>query len=298
MTSAAQRAYTLWHDAGMDDAVLAQFRQYQLAQSLAPKTVHNREYILRPLARYIGVPLVEATTAHLRSYLARPGKKPATLRVERAAMLAFYTFLHDEGIRDDNPTTRLAPIRVPRNIPRPFTLEQIDAMLNSGVYTRTRAMIILGYAQGFRVSQIARVRGDDIQGDQIRTLAKGGKEGVLPLSPTVRELAKTMPKTGWWFPSPRRDGPIKAESVTDAITNAIHLAGITDPRLTPHSLRHTFASQLVEQGVDIRVIQELMMHDDIGTTQIYAKVSDRKRMAGIVTLPTVQIPDRSMRAAA
>lgn len=297
MPTASQRAHRLWQDHAMNNDVLADFAQFQLSQKLSPKTVANREHILRPLGRFIGVPLVEASTRDLRAYLAREGVKASTLRVERAAMVAFYTFLHDDGLRDDNPTDRLAPIRVPRSLPRPFTRDQIEAMLSSGVYKRTRVMIKLGYYQGLRVSQIARVRGDDIQGDQIRTLAKGGKDLWLPLHPAIKRLAQTMPDD-WWFPSPYRPGPILSTSVTDAITNAIQLAGITDPTLTPHSLRHSFGTELVEQGVDIRVIQELMGHSDLSTTQIYAHVSDERRRAGLRLLPQVSAPPRSMRAAA
>lgn len=277
--------------------ILDDFATWQAAQALSPKTVANRRHILIPLQRFLQKPLEEATTADLRSYLARGGVKSSTLRVERAAMIAFYGYLHDDGLRDDNPAERLAPIRVPRNHPRPFTREQIQSMLESGVYRRTRAMILLAYCQGFRVSQVAQVRGDDIQGDQIRTVAKGSKERWLPLHPQIGVLARDMP-ADWWFPAPNRPGPILATSVTDAITNAIRLAGITDPSLTPHSLRHAFGSELVEQGVDIRVIQELMLHDDLGTTQTYAAVSPKRRRAGIDMLPGIQAPSRSMRGAA
>lgn len=271
------------------------FEVFQAAQSLSPRTIMNRRYILGPLQRFLDVPLEDATTADLRRYLARGGVKPSTLRIERAAMVAFYGFLTMDNIRADDPTEKLVRVRVPKNQPRPFTRDQIEAMLNAGSYRRSRTMILLGYYQGFRVSQIACVRGDDISGDQIRTIAKGGKSRWLPLHPAVELIAASMPDD-WWFPSPYRAGPIKSESVTDAITSAKLRAGITDPTLTPHSLRHSFGSELVEQGVDIRVIQELMLHDDLGTTQVYAAVSPKRRAAGISTLPSLEAPSRSNRA--
>lgn len=295
--SASQRARQRWHDRSMNHEVIAAFHQFQIAEALSPKTIRNRESILTSLARFIEVPLLEATTADLRAYLGRGGVQASTLRVERAAMVAFYAFAVDDGYLDSNPTNRLAPVRVPRRLPRPFTREQIDAMLTSGAYRRTRVMILLGYHQGFRVSQIARVRGDDIDlaTMTIRTVAKGGKLAYLPLHETIAELAPTMPES-WWFPSPHRDGPIRSESVTDAITAAKTRAGITDPTLTPHSLRHSYGSSLVEEGVDIRVVQELMLHEDLSTTQIYTHVSDSRKREGLSALKPIPLPAHSGRA--
>ncbi|MEV8338956.1 tyrosine-type recombinase/integrase [Leucobacter sp. NPDC077196] len=275
----------------MNSEVIVAFNQYQQAQSLSIRTIKNREFILRPLARFTEKLFTEMTTADLRSYLARGEVKASTLRIERAAMVALFAFLEADGYRDDNPALRLAPVKVPRREPRPFSNDQIEAMLSSGAYKRTRAMIMLGYYQGFRVSQIANMRGDmiDYSGDTLRTVAKGAKERHLPLHPAIRDLAQTMPDT-WWFPSPHRDGPIRSTSVTDAITEAKRRAGITDPRLTPHSLRHSFGTALVDQGVDIRVVQELMLHEDISTTQIYTSVSDARKREGIVTLDSVSAP--------
>ncbi len=159
-------------------------------------------------------------------------------------------------------------------------------------------MILIGYYQGFRVSQIARVRGDhiDLESMTVYTLGKGGKERVLPLHPVIAELAKTMPRVGWWFPArDGRDAPIKGHSVTYLISTAIRRAGILDPTLTPHSLRHSFGTDLVEAGVDIRVVQELMMHSSLETTQIYTRVSEQRKRSGILNLAPIPLPRRSGR---
>lgn len=109
----------------------------------------------------------------------------------------------------------------------------------------------------------------------------------------------TMPADGYWFPA--RDGSgghVRSTSVTDLITKAKVRAGITDPKLTPHSLRHAFGTDLVEQGVDIRVVQELLVHENLSTTQIYTGVSEGRKSAGIATLETRSVPERSGRGAA
>lgn len=295
---------------------LIQFASYQRSKGLADTTVQNRESILRTLAGKSGKRPHELDIHDLRAYLGREnatagtrGLSAGTRRTERGAMVAFYAFLHDEGLRADNPAERLLPITAPRGEARPFTREQIDAMLNSGAYWRTRAMILIGYYLGFRVSQIARVQGEDIDArwdsdgnfidGTIRTIGKGSKEGLLPLHPLIAELSKYMPKRGYWFPARGgRSGHVTGASVTNLITLAKKRAGILDPKLTPHSLRHSFGTDLVESGVDIRVVQELMMHASLSTTQIYTGVSARRKREGILHLDTRQLPTHSGRLAA
>lgn len=282
--------------AHMDE--LGVFAAFQRGKGLSESTIRNRASILRSLADHTGKSLQEISKHDIRDHLGRPGIAPGTRHTERGAIMAFYAFAKAEGIRADNPAKKLAKVRLQRGTPRPFTREQVDAMLNSGAYRRTRAMILLGYYQGFRVSSIAAVRGQDIDlvSGTIRTVGKGGKDRVLPLHPTIRELAATMPADGWWFPARRgSDGHISGHAVTDLITKAKKRAGITDPRLTPHSLRHGFGTDLVEEGVDIRVVQELMMHESLSTTQIYTGVSERRKREGIEALPVRELPSHSGR---
>ncbi|KQR43444.1 hypothetical protein ASF87_16775 [Microbacterium sp. Leaf161] len=284
-----------------DAAALEMFVDYQRAQNLASTTIRNRTSILGTFARKTGS-LVDADIFTLRRYIGRDDAVSAgTRRTERGALTAFYTFLHDEGIRPDNPATKLPVVRVPKGKPRPFSAEQIDAMLAAGTYTKTRAMILLGYYQGFRVSSIAPVHGHDIDmlSNRIRTVVKGRKEVRLPLHPVIAALALTMPLDDYWFPARQgRGGHIHSTSVTDLITKAKKRAGITDDKLTPHSLRHSFGCDLVEEGVDIRVVQELLAHENLSTTQIYTQVSERRKDDGIRTLTPREVPARSGRGAA
>lgn len=281
----------------IDTDALQMFAEYQRSQGLSPATVRNRHSILNVLGRECGS-IVDLDVFTLRRYVGRESVKASTRATERKAIRSFYTFLFEEGLRADNPGNRLPPIKVPRAEPRPFSSEQIDAMLTSGAYSSTRAMILLGYHQGFRVSSISRVHGDDIDrlSNTIRTIVKGNKVRVLPLHPVIRELAVSMPQHAWWFPA-RKDPtkPMRPTSVTDLITRAKKRAGILDPELTPHSLRHSFGSELVEAEVDIRVVQELMCHEDLSSTQIYTRVSDRRKHAGLAALPGHAIPTSSGR---
>ena len=232
------------------------------------------------------------------AYLAREGVSAGTKRTERQALRAFFAWLVDEGLRDDDPSARLGVVKVPRGTPRPFTDAQIDAMLTGGAYRRTRAMILLGALQGLRAASIACVHGHDIDlvSGLIRVHGKGDKVRLLPLHDTIAELALTMPADDWWFPARRgREGHIHAASVTNLITRAKKRAGIIDERLTPHSLRHSFGTELVEHDVDIRVVQELMMHESLSTTQIYTGVSERRKRAGLDALPYRPVLEHSGR---
>lgn len=285
----------------MNNDVIAAFSEYQLAARLSPATVRNRASLLRTFVKRQGVALLDATPRDLRRHLGRDGITPGTARTERNALRAFYEYAVEDGYLDANPAAKLPTVHVDRGRPRPFTSEQVVAMLRSGAYRRTRAMILLGWFQGFRVSQIARVRGDDIDllTRTIRTVAKGAKHRRVPLHPVIAELAERMPLEAWWFPA--RDGsdrPITGGSVTDLITRAKKRAGILDPRLTPHSLRHGFGSELVGLGVDIRVIQELMLHEDISSTQIYTHVPEDRKAAAVGQLRSIAIPERAERQAA
>jgi site-specific recombinase XerD len=285
----------------MDQRLLGDYADYQRGEGLADTTICNREAVLRTLGAFTKLPLLELTTADLRRFLGRPGLSNGTRRTYSLALRAFYAYAVAEGLTDDNPAARLGTVRVPRAMPRPFTEAEIDRMLASGAYRRTRAMILLGFYQGFRVSSIAAVHGQDVDlvGMTIRTVGKGSKDRTLPLHPTIAELAESMPRDGWWFPARGgREGHVSPSSVSDLIKRAKRRAGITNPRLTAHSLRHGFATELVEAEVDIRVVQELMMHESLATTQIYTGVSERRKRDGIDALRARALPTRSGRRAA
>lgn len=281
-----------------NDDALTDFAAYQRSTGLAVNTIKNRHSILNSLQRHAGRPLLTLNTAELRDFLGRDGVTASTRRTERAAIMAFYSYAEEDGLIDADPSRRLAKVRAPRGRARPFTREQVEAMLTSGAYRRTRVMILLGYYQGFRRASIAAVHGNDIDlaGQTIRSVIKGSKPRVFPLHPVIAAIAPSMPADDWWFPARGgRSGHIQPGSVSDAVRDAKRRAGILDPQLTAHSLRHAFATDLVEAGVDIRVIADLMGHESVATTQIYTQVSAERRRAGLHALESQPVPDRSGR---
>ena len=287
-------------DAGLrdnDQEYLAQYLEFMQAANRAKRTIKTHISTLRAFAQRQGVHLAEAQVSHLRRDLAREAISPASKARYRTIFMEFFGFLHAEGVRLDNPAIRLPVIKVPPASPRPYTQEQIDRMLAAGAYRRTRAMILLAAYQGLRVSEIARVHTDDIDvsSGTIKVRGKGGRTDYLPLHSTIRELVPTM-NSGWWFPARKgRDGHISGTAVSTLLTRARDRAGIVDKRLTGHSLRHTFATELVRGGANIAAVKELMRHSSLQTTQRYVQVLDEDRREAIAILPERQIPTRSGR---
>lgn len=283
-----------------DEYLLEAFADYQRSGNRAHRTISTRASILRGFAARQETTLLDATVFHLRRDIGREGIAPSTKATTRATFLAFYGFVQAEELRPDNPALRLPVVKVPPRRPRPYTQEQIDRLLSTGAYKRTRAMILLAAYQGLRVSEIAAVHSDDfdLEAGTMKVLGKGGRTDYLPIHQTIRDLAPTM-REGWWFPARRgREGHIKGSSVSDLLTDARNRAGIVDTRLTGHSLRHHFGTELVRRKANIRAVQELMRHASLNYTQQYTEVLDEDERAALSVLPHRTIPRRSGRTAA
>jgi site-specific recombinase XerD len=284
----------------MTHDLLTQFADYQRGKGLMPRTIANRDYMLRALERGTETRLERINIHDLRAWMGR-GISKTSMQTERNCFQAFFRFLVEDELRTDDPTERLAKIRAPRARPRPFTLDQIDGMLHSGAYRKTRAMILLARYQGFRASEVAAAHGDDfdLESGLLQVMGKGGKRSVLPLHPVIAELALTMPRDSWWFPARKsNDGHIHSKSVSDLMRKAKNRTGIKNERLTGHSLRHSYGTDLVRAGVDLRTVQELMRHESLATTQIYTLIDDEQMRAGLTLLPGSVIPEHSGRKAA
>ena len=159
---------------------------------------------------------------------------------------------------------------------------------------RTRAMILLAAFAGLRVHEIAKIRGEDFDpaaGSLIVT-GKGGKTARLALEDAlVEELVATMPRTGWWFPGygEHADRPITSRAVSHAISGVMKRAGMYNGK--PHQLRHFYGTTLVEEGVNLRIVQKLMRHSSVASTQIYTGVTFAQQQVGANTLGVRAILD-------
>jgi len=205
-----------------------------------------------------------------------------------AALKTFYHYLQQTSVIQDNPAVSLERPKTGRYLPKVLTRAEVDQLLNqNGLAPRERAILELLYSGGLRVSELTRVNISDVNLHEghLRMAGKDSRERIIPLSETaiqaievylkqVRPTQKSRPQERALFLNyaGRR---LSRQCIWKIVKEGARTAQIALD-ITPHTLRHSFAIHLLERGVDIRSVQELLGHADISTTQIYAHVSKRK----------------------
>jgi len=266
---------------------LIDWERWQRAQSLAPRTIKDRRDVLRHLVTYSKTTLLEISPDHIISYLERPELSASSRASYHASIRAFYRWAKQTGRLGVNPVDKTPTPKRPKGVPRPVETAHISALLQAANRKRTRAMIVLAAYAGMRVHEVAKFRGEDIDriSEVITITGKGGKTAMVPAHPVIMELAREFPTRGYWFPSysSQSDKPhIHSTQVSRAIRNAMRRAGFEGKA---HQLRHWYASTLLDEGVDVRIVKEMMRHESLATTEIYTRVSMRRMREGIAQLP-------------
>jgi integrase/recombinase XerD len=231
---------------------------------------------------------ITATREDLTDYLWKrksEGVKASSLGRYIASLRAYYRFLLAEELITKDPAAFLQTPRKPERLPRYLSIEEVSRLITSVRGTdfkvlRMRAMLELMYAAGLRVSELTNLTWDqiDLKVGYVRVLGKGGKERVVPIG----ERAK-LSVQGYIDRRPPTPASVRSLFISNRktamspvqfwrlIRAAALQAGITKP-VTPHTLRHSFASHLVQNGADLRAVQEMLGHSSIATTQIYTHV--------------------------
>ena len=239
-----------------------------------------------------GRPLEAADTQNLRDYLATmaSAKLAATTRARRlAAIRQFYGFLFAERVRDDDPARLLDAPKRGRSLPKYLAEEEVERLIAAAraekgeLGLRTVALVELLYATGLRVSELVALKRSEIagNGETVRLKGKGGKERMVPLSDPARDaLAAWLKVRGskgvHVFPADTKRGHLTREGFWMLLKRLALAAGIDPARVSPHVLRHSFASHMLAHGADLRALQQLLGHADISTTQIYPHVLDQR----------------------
>jgi integrase/recombinase XerD len=230
----------------------------------------------------------QADSAVLQAYmasLAHAGLAARTAARRLSALRQFHRFLLREGIRTDDPTSLLDAPRLPQALPKYLTESEVEALLvaagnRPGLHGVTaRAALEILYATGLRVSELLALPRRALAGDASVLLirGKGGKERIVPLSEAAKAAAAELvalheADTRWLFPGRGARQALTRQGFGQMLKLVALEAGLDPARVSPHVLRHSFASHLLAHGADLRSLQLLLGHADIATTQIYTHV--------------------------
>ena len=225
--------------------------------------------------------------------LSRRGLSAATAARRRSSVRQFYRFALGEGWRSDDPSRRIDAPKQGRSLPKTLSRDEIEALLaaaaaaDSAAGLRLMALVEMAYASGLRVSELLALKVEALRRDPAYLIVrgKGGRERLAPLNAAARAAIKawldardgarkpSTPDSPWLFPSHGKTGHLTPRRFAQLLDQAAVAANIDPARVSPHVLRHAFATHLLEGGADLRVVQTLLGHADISTTQIYTHVA-------------------------
>ncbi len=233
--------------------------------------------------------------ADIRAYLAELsdiGLAASTAARRLSAVKQFHKFLYAEGLSAQNPASEIETPRRAKALPKVLSEADVSVLLDRAQLeaeeasgqarlraTRTLCLLEILYATGMRVSELVSLTRRTVQSDdQVLTVrGKGGRERLVPLSTAARRaidayLVETEEKSPWLFPSRSKQGHLTRQMFALELKELAARAGIGADRVSPHILRHAFASHLLANGADLRAVQQMLGHADISTTQIYTHV--------------------------
>jgi integrase/recombinase XerD len=255
-------------------------------RGLRSDTQHDYIRLVRSFAAFLGRSPDTATAEDIRRFQVHQresGVQPPTINCSISALRFFFTVTLDRP----DLSRRLVLARYPRKLPAVLSVEEVGQLLEAAPGIKYKAILGTAYGAGLRVSEVASLKVDDI--DSKRMLirveqGKGRKDRNAMLSPQLLTLLRlwweegkrrsVMLRHGWLFPGRSCTDPISTRQINRAIHEAAEAAGIRK-RVSPHTLRHSFATHLLEQDVDIRVIQVLLGHSKLDTTALYVRVATK-----------------------
>jgi integrase/recombinase XerD len=244
-----------------------------------------------------GLGLDDASAEDIEAYfqaIGRRGLAPATAARRRASVRQFYRFVLGEGWRKDDPSRRVDAPKKGRPLPKVLSRTEVEGLIAAASARdgagglRLACMVELLYASGLRISELLALSLLALARDPAYLIVKGkgGKERLAPLNDAARTavkaylpvrpafFAKGVKDSPWLFPSRGAGGRLTARRMAQMLDEAALAAGIDPQRVSPHVLRHAFATHLLEGGADLRAVQTLLGHADIATTQIYTHVAE------------------------
>ena len=260
-----------------------------------------------------GIPLARADAADLRAYLAQlaeAGLSPRTAARRLSALRQFHLFLYRERIRPDDPTAELERPRQGRRLPRTLTPREVERLIEAAAAQpppeglRDAALIELLYGSGLRASEVITLprAALDQASEALLVRGKGGRERLVPLGPRARAAiaaftaaagqGRKAAPSRWLFPARGASGHLTRQTLGHIVKRASLAAGLDPARVSPHVLRHAFATHLLEGGADLRSLQAMLGHADVATTEIYTHVSGARLAATVAAHHPLARPAR------
>lgn len=285
----------------------------------AANTLDSYRRDLEDFSSFLGTQsstLIDADTNAIRAFLTdlTARKFAASSQARKlSAVRQFYAFLFSENFRGDNPTGPIDSPKKAQSLPKILTEEEVEALIQRAELeaantaqsaakqlraARTYTLLEVLYATGLRVSELVSLPSEAIREDNrfLSIIGKGEKERLVPLSDKAksamanyvarrRELLESNNNKGsiedikWLFPATSESGHFTRQAFARDLKDLAARAGLEPARVSPHVLRHAFASHLLQNGADLRAVQQLLGHSDISTTQIYTHVLDERLRA-------------------
>jgi integrase/recombinase XerD len=273
--------------------VAAHLRTLRLQKGLSENTTASYGRDLAQYAAFLSereTGLVQASSGDVRAFLAAGEWRPSTRARKAAALRSFYKEAIQNGLIEADPTRALAGPRLESGLPRVLSVEEVERMLalpkTDPLGLRDRALLETLYGAGLRASEVLSLRLQDIDLDVgfVRTIGKGEKERVVPLGRMAIEALRAYNERGRRYlggagrlKAPElflndRGRKLSRQGLHLIIKRYAHDAGLPE-HVSAHTLRHSFATHLLEGGADLRAVQEMLGHADLSTTQIYTHVS-------------------------
>ena len=307
-----------------DERLIALFLDMLAAERGAgANTLSAYTHDLADLAQYLGAAkrsILSATTDDLRGYLgslAKRGLKPSSVARRLSALRQLYRFLYAEGHATTDPAAVLEGPRRGRALPKVLSVNDVDRLLacahaaageDSSPMRRLRALrlvclIEVLYASGLRVSELIALPASAARRDarMLVIRGKGGRERLVPLNTAAHAAMQAYQDaileqditSKWLFPSFGESGHLTRQHAARELKDLARTAGLSPARVSPHVLRHAFASHLLQNGADLRVVQTLLGHADISTTQIYTHVLEERLKTMVRDLHPLADPQSS-----
>jgi len=291
---------TAGEEAGAFDSAVSEFLSYlQGYRQYSAWTVGAYRIDLREFREFLleqggRVPApAEITRPQVVAWgLSLKGMKPLTIRRKYGCLSSFFSFGQDMGHCHGNPARRLPLPKVARNLPTVLSAEQVQALLAAAQNPGHRLLLLLLLSTGLRRSEAASIALDqlDLENRQLRVRGKGNKERMVPLTAEVVDAVRQYlawrgpTQSNHLFISQMWGQPISGARVHRIVRALLERAGLAGQGITVHKLRHTFATHLVRNGVDVKTVQELLGHSDLGTTAKYLHSDGQAKQAAVARL--------------